>query len=55
MENHNNAEMKKEDRQKLIDLGSDITRNSKGSIYTLTISGQEEGQKVLPENVKTTK
>ena len=55
MENHNNAEMKKEDRQQLIDLGSDITSNSKGSIYTLTIIGQVEGHQVLPENVKTTK
>ncbi|HIQ67380.1 MAG TPA: peptidase S14, partial [Candidatus Faecousia excrementigallinarum] len=40
MENHNNAEMRKEDRQQLVDLGSDITSNSKGSIYTLTIIGQ---------------
>ena len=55
MENHNNAEMKKEDRQQLVDLGSDITSNSKGSIYTLTTIGQVEGHQVLPENVKTTK
>lgn len=55
MENHNNAEMKREDRQQLVDLGSDITSNSKGSIYTLTIIGQVEGHQVLPENVKTTK
>ncbi len=55
MENHNNAEMKKEDRQQLVELGSDITSNSKGSIYTLTIIGQVEGHQVLPENVKTTK
>lgn len=55
MENHNNAEMRKEDRQQLVDLGSDITSNSKGSIYTLTIIGQVEGHQVLPENVKTTK
>ena len=55
MENHNNAEMRKEDRQQLVDLGSDITSNIKGSIYTLTIIGQVEGHQVLPENVKTTK
>lgn len=55
MEDHNNAEMKKEDRQQLIDFGADITRGSKGSIYTLTIIGQVEGHQVLPENVKTTK
>ena len=55
MENHNNEEKQKQDRQQLIDLGSDNTSNSKGSIYTLTIIGQVEGHQVLPENVKTTK
>lgn len=55
MENRNDAEMKKEERQQLIDLGADITNSSKGSIYTLTIIGQVEGHQVLPENVKTTK
>ena len=39
----------------IVDLGADLTRNKKGSIYTLTIIGQVEGHQVLPENVKTTK
>lgn len=49
------AEMKKEDREQVVELGSDITKSSKGNIYTLTIIGQVEGHQVLPENVKTTK
>ena len=51
----NDAEMKKEDRQQMVELGSDITRSKKGNIYTLTIIGQIEGHQVLPENCKTTK
>ena len=49
------AEMRKEDRAQVIDLGSDITKSSKGNIYTLTIIGQVEGHQVAPETVKTTK
>lgn len=49
----NNHE-EKEDKQ-LIELGSDLSQNGKGSIYTLTIIGQVEGHQVLPETVKTTK
>ncbi len=45
----------KEDRQQLQDLGSDVSKSSKGNIYTLTIIGQIEGHQVLPESVKTTK
>lgn len=48
-------EMKKEEREQVIELGSDITKTSKGNIYTLTIIGQVEGHQVLPENCKTTK
>jgi len=55
MNDKNNPEMKQEDREQVIELGSDITRSSKGNIYTLTIIGQVEGHQVLPENVKTTK
>ena len=51
----NNAEMKQQEREQLIELGSDITKSSKGNIYTLTIIGQVEGHQVLPETVKTTK
>lgn len=44
-----------EARQRLIDLGSAVTRSSRGNIYTLTIVGQVEGHQVLPENTKSTK
>lgn len=50
-----NAEMRKQDQSQLIELGSDVTRSSKGNIYTLTIIGQVEGHQVAPETVKTTK
>lgn len=39
----------------ILELGSEISRNKKGNIYTLTIIGQIEGHQVLPENCKTTK
>ena len=39
----------------LLELGSDLSKSSKGNIYTLTIIGQIEGHQVLPETVKTTK
>ena len=55
MENTNNADMKKEEREQVKELGSDITRSSKGNIYTLTIIGQVEGHQVAPETAKTTK
>jgi ATP-dependent protease ClpP protease subunit len=55
VENTNNAETRKEERQQVVELGSDITKSSNGNIYTLTIIGQVEGHQVLPENVKTTK
>ena len=55
MEQINNPEMRKEEIQQLVDLGSDITKNQKGNIYTLTIIGQVEGHQVLPETAKTTK
>ena len=55
MENNLDAELKKEDREQVKELGSDITRSSKGNIYTLTIIGQVEGHQVAPETAKTTK
>ena len=55
MENSKDAEMKKEEREQVKELGSDITRSSKGNIYTLTIIGQVEGHQVAPETAKTTK
>ena len=50
-----NADMKKQEREQILELGSDITKSSKGNIYTLTIIGQVEGHQVAPETVKTTK
>ena len=50
-----NADIKKEEREQVVELGSDITKSSKGNIYTLTIIGQVEGHQVAPETVKTTK
>lgn len=55
MNDNKNPEMKKEEREQVIELGSDITKTSKGNIYTLTIIGQVEGHQVAPEMVKTTK
>lgn len=55
MDDQKNPTVKQEEREQLIELGSDITKNSQGNIYTLTIIGQVEGHQVLPENVKTTK
>lgn len=48
-----NDENKNDD--KIVELGSDVTKSAYGNIYTLTIIGQVEGHQVLPENVKTTK
>ena len=55
MEQTREPEARKEDREQIVELGSDITRSSKGNIYTLTIIGQVEGHQVLPETAKTTK
>ena len=55
MRDTNDADLKKEEREQVVELGSDITKSSSGSIYTLTIIGQVEGHQVAPENVKTTK
>ena len=55
MNEQGNADMKQQDREQVVELGSDITKSDKGNIYTLTIIGQVEGHQVLPENVKTTK
>ena len=40
MDSDKNADMKKEEREQVVELGSDMTRSSKGNIYTLTIIGQ---------------
>lgn len=53
MENKNKDTQDKQDE--LLELGSDLSKSSRGNIYTLTIIGQVEGHQVLPETVKTTK
>ena len=55
MNEENNSQISKDEREQVIELGSDITKSSKGNIYTLTIIGQVEGHQVLPETAKTTK
>ena len=49
MSENKDAEMKKQEREQIVELGSDITKSSKGSIYTLTIIGQEEGHMIATE------
>ncbi len=55
MKSNTDAQEKKEEREQVVELGSDVTKSSKGNIYTLTIIGQVEGHQVLPETAKTTK
>jgi ATP-dependent protease ClpP protease subunit len=55
MTDKQNSEMKKEEREQVVELGADITKSKHGNIYTLTIIGQVEGHQVLPETAKTTK
>ena len=55
MNEKHNSEMIEQQRQQVVELGSDVTKSEKGNIYTLTIIGQVEGHMVAPENVKTTK
>ncbi len=55
MDNNSNCDKKNDKNDQIVDLGSDVTKSSKGNIYTLTIIGQVEGHQVLPDNVKTTK
>lgn len=45
----------KEELNQILELGSELCKNNKSNIYTLTIIGQVEGHQVLPETVKTTK
>ena len=55
MQDFNNADLRNEENQQLVDFGSDVTKTKTGNIYTLTIIGQVEGHQVLPETCKTTK
>lgn len=55
MEKKVNSEMIEQEREQILELGTDVTKGKDGNIYTLTIIGQVEGHQVLPENCKTTK
>ncbi len=55
MNPNKDTEQKKQEQEQNVELGSDITKSSRGNIYTLTIIGQVEGHQVAPETVKTTK
>lgn len=55
MKGTDKAEQIKQEREQIVELGSDITNSKDGRIYTLTIIGQVEGHQVLPETCKTTK
>ena len=55
MNEQNNPDMRKQEREQILDLGTDLTQSGGSNIYTLTIIGQIEGHQVAPENVKTTK
>ena len=55
MNQTNDPELKKQEREDIRELGADLTRSEKGNIYTLTIIGQVEGHMIAPETVKTTK
>ncbi len=55
MQESKEPEQKKEEREQVVELGSDLTRSRNGNIYTLTIIGQVEGHQIAPDNAKTTK
>ena len=55
MDQNKTAEQKEQEREQIIQLGSDVTESKDGKIYTLTIIGQVEGHQIMPENCKTTK
>lgn len=55
MEESKKLNVENEEISTVVELGAEVTRNSRGCIYTLTIIGQVEGHQVLPETVKSTK
>ena len=55
MEKKVNSEMIEQEREQILELGTDVTKGKDGNIYTLTIIGQVEGHMIAPETVKTTK
>lgn len=50
-----NKQLESREMEQIQQLGSDLTKNRNGNIYTLTIIGQIEGHQVAPDTVKTTK
>ena len=54
MEHEKNTQNKPQ-QESIQELGSVLTENNQGKIYTLTIIGQIEGHQVLSETTKTTK
>ena len=55
MSKQKQPDMKEQEMNQVTELGADLTKSEKGTIYTLTIIGQVEGHQVAPETVKTTK
>lgn len=55
MSQKQNQDSCNQELEQIKQLGSDVTKSSKGNIYTLTIIGQVEGHQVAPDTVKTTK
>ena len=41
--------------QPIIDMGSTVVKNARGTVLCLTVVGQVEGHALLPDNVKATK
>ena len=41
--------------QPIIDMGSTVVKNTRGTVLCLTVVGQVEGHTLLPDNVKATK
>lgn len=50
-----NDDTKDTPQQQIVEMGSTIIKNSRGTIHCLTIIGQIEGHTVAPNNAKTTK
>ena len=48
MNEHKDPDVKQQEREQIVELGSDITKSSKGNISALTIFGQVEGHQLLP-------
>jgi len=42
-------------QQQLVEMGSSVVRNSRGTVHCLTVIGQIEGHTMAPQNTKTTK